>query len=61
MYKFRCKSEQMTFSTKKLKIISVNIEEELYRLHKSINFKYKSWCKAFILKIKDKSNVCFLN
>uniref|UniRef100_A0A915CNK9 TFIIS central domain-containing protein n=1 Tax=Ditylenchus dipsaci TaxID=166011 RepID=A0A915CNK9_9BILA len=55
----RCKSSKMSFSSKRVKQMCVEIEEELFRLTKEINSKYRNWCRGLLQKLKDESNMFF--
>lgn len=54
---FRSKIAKISYSSKKIKDLSIEIEKELFAFYKAINLKYRTWCKGFILKLKDESNV----
>jgi len=47
----------MVITSKAVKQMGEEIEKELFTLYRGISPKYKSWCKAFLLMLRDESNV----
>ncbi|KAI1724316.1 transcription factor s-II (TFIIS), central domain-containing protein [Ditylenchus destructor] len=55
----RSKSAKITFSKNRLKKLCIEIEEELFRMHKEVGTKYRNWCRGLLQKIKADDNIFF--